>query len=176
MYATGGLRFLEQYGQEFTYEGMLARILADIPGKPLYVVILSGGNDVYSWTKSHYEEEYEDSQVGLAIAKFAARLWFQRIPGLFVFGGSAECFLYTGKKKLVFDRRANSVRQLATRMLSACWLPYRVVSGVEQLWPLRPHVVDGIGHYQGTQHAYDKFTSALAEFCTLAAGPERSKL
>ena len=41
------------------------------------------------------------------------------------------------------------------------------------------HVVDGIGHYQGTPHAYDSFTRALAEFCMLApgySGPRRSRL
>ena len=176
MYATGGLRFLETYGQQYTYEGMLARILADVPGKPLYVVILSGGNDVYSWTKSQYEEEYEDVQVGLAMAQVANRLWYQRIPGVFVFGGSAECFLYSGKKSLVFDRRVDNVRRHAQRMLSACRLHYRVVSGIQQLWPLRAHVVDGIGHYEGTLDAYDKFTRALAEFCMLAPLPSRSRL
>ena len=86
MYARGGLRFLEQYGKDYTYEAMLESILADVPGKPLYVVILSGGNDVYGWRKSGYEEEYEDLQVGVAIANIAARLWYQRIPGVFVFG------------------------------------------------------------------------------------------
>ena len=112
----------------------------------------------------------------MAIAKIAARLWYQRIPGLFVFGGSAECFLYSGKKAQVFDRRVNSVRRLAQRMFSACGLPFWVVSGVEELLPLRAHVVDGIGHYQGTADAYDKFTRALAEFCMLAPMPRRSRL
>ena len=107
----------------------------------------------------------------------AARLWYQRIPGLFVFGGSAECFQYTGKKAQVFDRRANSVRRLAQRMLSACRLPFRVVSGVKELLPLRDHVVDGIGHYEGSLDAYDKFTRALAEFCMLVPDPlPRSRL
>ena len=120
-------------------------------------------------------------QVGVAMAKFAARLWYQRIPGLIVFGGSAECFQYSGKKAQVFDRRANSVRRFAQRTFSAVGLQYtnRVVSGVQQLLPKRPHVVDGIGHYQGTPHAYDSFTRALAEFCMLApgySGPRRSRL
>ena len=176
VYARGGLRFLEQHGKDYTYEAMLESILADVPGKPMYVVILSGGNDVYGWRKSGYEEEYEDVQVGVAIAKIAARLWYQRIPGLFVFGGSAECFQYTGKKAQVFDRRANSVRRRAQRMLSACRLPFRVVSGVKELLPLRDHVVDGIGHYEGSLDAYDKFTRALAEFCMLASFPRRSRL
>ena len=184
VYARGGLRFLEQHGKDYTYEAMLESILADVPGKPMFVVILSGGNDVYGWmlqayvggTKSDYEEEYEDLQVGVAIANLAARLWYQRIPGVFVFGGSAECFLYSGQKAEVFDRRANSVRRLAQRMLSACRLPFRVVSGVKELLPLRDHVVDGIGHYEGSLDAYDKLTRALAEFCMLASFPRRSRL
>ena len=164
---------------EYTYEGMLESILAEIPRKPKYVVILSGGNDVYAWTQSAYEEEYEDVQVGVAIAKFAARLWYQRIPGLFVFGGSSDCFLYSGQKAQVFDRRVKSVRRLAQRMFAACRLPYQVVSGVQELLPLKAHFVDGIGHYQGTPDAYDKFMRALAELCMLApgySGPRRSRL
>ena len=180
MYARGGLRFLEQDGKDYTYEAMLESILAEIPGKPMYVVILSGGNDVYGFRrKSGYEEEYEDVQVGVAMAKFAARLWYQRIPGLIVFGGSSDCFLYKGQKAEVFDRRVKSVRRLAQRMFAACRLPCRVVSGVKELLPLGAHVVDGIGHYQGTPHAYDSFTRALAEFCMLApgySGPRRSRL
>ena len=179
VYARGGLRFLGQYGKDYTYEAMLESILADVPGKPMYVVILSGGNDVYGWRKSVYEEEYEDVKVGMAIAKIAARLWYQRIEGLFVFGGSAECFQYSGKKAQVFDRRVASVRRIAQRMCSASRLPFWVVSGVKELLPLRAHVVDGIGHYQGSPDAYDKFTRALAEFCMLApgySGPRRSRL
>ena len=102
---------------------------------------------------------------------------YQRIPALIVFGGSSECFLYKEQKAEVFDRRANSVRRLAQRMLSACRLPFRVVSGVKELLPLRDHVVDGIGHYEGSLDAYDKFTRALAELCMLLAMmPKRSRL
>ena len=117
-------------------------------------------------------------KVGVAIATIAARLWYQRIPGLFVFGGSAECFQYTGKKARVFDRRANSVRRLGNRIFSACWLQYtnRIVSGVKELLPLRANVVDGNGHYGGTEDAYDQFTLALAEFCMLAQSLGRSRL
>ena len=124
--------------------------------------------------------EYEDVQVGVAMAKFAARLWYQRIPGLIVFGGSSDCFLYKGQKAEVFDRRVKSVRRLAQRMFAADGrIRCRVVSGVKELLPLGAHVVDGIGHYQGTPHAYDSFTRALAEFCMLApgySGPRRSRL
>ena len=179
VYARGGLRFLEKDGKDYTYEAMLESILADIPGKPKYVVMVSGGNDVYGPKKTGYEEEYEDVQVVVAMAKFAARLWYQRIPGLIVFGGSSDCFLYEGQKAEVFDRRVKSVRRLAQRMFAACRLPCRVVSGVKELLPLKAHVVDGIGHYQGTPHAYDSFTRALAEFCMLApgySGPRRSRL
>ena len=86
---------------------------------------------------------------------------------------------YKGQKAEVFDRRVKSVRRLAQRMFAACRLPCRVVSGVKELLPLKAHVVDGIGHYQGTPHAYDSFTRALAEFCMLApgySGPRRSRL
>ena len=180
MYARGGLRFLEQHGKDYTYEAMLESILADVPGKPLYVVILSGGNDVYGPKKTAYEEEYEDVEVVVAMAKFAARLWYQRIPGLIVFGGSSDCFLYEGQKAEVFDRRVKSVRRLAQRMFAVDGrFRCRVVSGVKELLPLKAHVVDGIGHYQGTPHAYDSFTRALAEFCMLApgySGPRRSRL
>ena len=176
VYARSGLRFVEKDAKQDTYESVLESILADLPGKPLYVIILSAGNDVYSWGKSVHEEEYEDVQVGMAIAKVAARLWHQRIEGLFVFGGSAECFQYSGKKAQVFDRRVASVRRLAQRMCSASRLPFRVVSGVKELLPLRAHVVDGIGHYGGTEDAYDKFTRALAEFCMLAPLPRRIRL
>ena len=68
---------------------------------------------------------------------------------------------------------------LEEAMFAACRLPCRVVSGVKELLPLGAHVVDGIGHYQGTPHAYDSFTRALAEFCMLApgySGPRRSRL
>ena len=77
VYAKGGLGFVESYGKEYQYEAMLDSILADIRGKPKYVVIVSGGNDVYGPKKTGYEEEYEDVQVGLAMAKCAARLWYQ---------------------------------------------------------------------------------------------------
>ena len=175
VYARGGLRFLAKYGKDYTYEAMLESILAHVPNAK-YVVILSGGNDVYGPVKSVYEEQYEDVQVGEEIAKVAARLWYERIPGLFVFGGSAECFQYTGKKAQVFDRRANSVRRVARRMFSVRRLDCRIVSGVQELLPLRVNVVDGIGHYGGTEDAYDKFTLALAEFCMLAQSLGRSRL
>ena len=77
VYAKGGLGFVESYGKEYQYEAMLESILAEIPGKPQYVVILSAGNDVYGPKKTVYEEEYEDVQVGVAMAKCAARLWYQ---------------------------------------------------------------------------------------------------
>ena len=133
--------------------------------------------------KSVYEEQYEHVQVALAIVKIAARLWYERIPTLMVFGGNSDCFKYSGKKAEVFDRRVNSVRRLAQRMLSAS-LPHstiRIVDGVKQLLPLRAHVVDGIGHYGvvdgiGTLDAYVNFTRALAEFCMLVPVPRRSKL
>ena len=180
MYARGGLRFLEKYGKNYSYEGVLESILSLESNKPKYVVIVSGGNDVYGPKKTGYEEEYEDVQVGVAMAKFAARLWYQRIPGLIVFGGSSDCFLYKGQKAEVFDRRVKSVRRLAQRMFAADGrFRCRVVSGVKELLPLKAHVVDGIGHYQGTPHAYDSFTRALAEFCMLApgySGPRRSRL
>ena len=134
-------------------------------------------------TKSVYEEQYEHVQVGVAIVKLAARLWYERIPALVVFGGNSDCFQYSGKKAEVFDRRVNSVRRLAQGMLSVC-LPHstiRIVDGVKQLRPLRAHVVDGIGHYGvvegiGTLDAYVAFTRVLAEFCMLAPVPRRSKL
>ena len=179
VFIKGGLGFLESNGKEYQYEAMLDSILADIHRKPKYVVIVSGGNDVYGPKKTGYEEEYEDVQVGVAMAKFAARLWYQRIPGLIVFGGSSDCFLYKGQKAEVFDRRVKSVRRLAQRIFAVCRLRCRVVSGVKELLPLKAHVVDGIGHYQGTPHAYDSFTRALAEFCMLApgySGPRRSRL
>ena len=180
VFIKGGLGFLESNGKEFQYEAMLDSSLVDIlPWKPKYVVVVSGGNDVYGPKKTGYSEEYEDVQVAVAMAKFAARLWYQRIPGLIVFGGSSDCFLYKGQKAEVFDRRVKSVRRLAQRMFAACRLPCRVVSGVKELLPLGAHVVDGIGHYQGTPHAYDSFTRALAEFCMLApgySGPRRSRL
>ena len=176
VYAKGGLRFLPQQGQEYTYEAMLERILAEGAGKAKYVVIMSGGNDVYAWKNGGLEELYEDLQLGVAIANIAARLWYHRIPGLFVFGGSANVWQYFGRKALVFDRRVNSVRRLAQRILSAGWLPFRVVSGVEELWPLRGAVVDGIGHYAGTEDAFNKLTRALADFCMQASFPRRSRL
>ena len=58
---------VEKDGKDYTYEDMLESILAQAPGKPMYVVILSAGNDVYGWKKSVYEEQYEDVQVGVAI-------------------------------------------------------------------------------------------------------------
>ena len=117
--------------------------------------------------------------LGVAMAKFAARLWYQRIPGLIVFGGSSECFLYQGQKAEVYDRRVKSVRRLAQRMFTACRLPSRVVSGIKELLPLKGHVADGIGHYQGTEDARVSLTRALAEFCMLApmySGARRSRL
>ena len=60
VYARGGLRFLNQGGEEYTYEDMLEMILADLPGKPMYVVIVSGGHDVYGPRKNVFEEDYED--------------------------------------------------------------------------------------------------------------------
>ena len=104
---------------------------------------------------------------------------YQRIPGLIVFGGSSDCFLYKGQKAEVFDRRVKSVRRLAQRMFTACRLPSRVVSGIKELSPLSVHVADGIGHYQGTDDARVALTRALAEFCMLApgySGPRRSRL
>ena len=77
VYAKGGLGFVESYGKEYQYEAMLESILAEIPGKPKYVVVVSAGNDVYGPKKTVYDEEYEDVQVGLAMAKCAARLWYQ---------------------------------------------------------------------------------------------------
>ena len=132
---------------------------------------------MYGPEQSAYEEGYEDMQVGLAIAKVAARLWYQRIPGLVVFGGSAECFQYAGKKGQVFDRRAGSVRRLANRILQTCWLQYsyRVVSGIKEVLPLRASVVDGIGHYGGNG-SYWKLTTALAAFCIQAQSLGRSRL
>ena len=169
MYAKGGLTFVDKHGKDYTYEAVLESILAEAPEKPMYVVLLSGGNDVYGpRPEPLYEEEYEDVQVGMAMAKLAARLWYQRIPGLFVFGATAHCFQYTGLKASVFDRRVVSVRGLAQRILSACKLPYQVVSGVPQLQPLRGYVVDGIGHYAGTEDAYYLFARALADFCARA--------
>ena len=64
----------------------------------------------------------------------------------------------------------------------APWRPFglgAVCGSVKELLPLKAHVVDGIGHYQGTPHAYDSFTRALVEFCMLApgySGPRRSRL
>ena len=77
VYAKGGLGFVETYGKEYQYEAVLESILAEIPGKPKYVVVVSAGNDVYGPKKTVYDEEYEDVQVGLAMAKCAARLWYQ---------------------------------------------------------------------------------------------------
>ena len=180
VYAKGGLGFVESYGKEYQYEAMLESILAEIPGKPKYVVVVSGGNDVYGPQKTGYSEEYEDVQVVVAMAKFAARLWYQRIPGLIVFGGSSDCFLYEGQKAEVFDRRVKSVRRLAQRMFAVDGrFRCRVVSGVKELLPLGAHVVDGIGHYQGTEDARVSLTRALAEFCMRApgySGPRRSRL
>ena len=177
VYARGGLGFLAKYGKDYTYEGMLESILAELPGKPKYVVIVSGGNDVYGPEKSAHEEEYQDAQVALAMAKVATRLYYQRIPGLFVFGANSECFQYTGKKGQVFDRRVGSVRRLADRIFSACWLQYshQVVSGITQLVPLLD-AVDGIDHYGGTEDVYDKLKVALAQFCMMAQALVRSRL
>ena len=179
VYAKGGLGFLEPYGQEYQYEAVLESILADLPGKPKYVVIVSGGNDVYGPKKTVYEEEYQDVQAGVAMVKLAARLWYQRIPGLIVFGASSDCFLYEGQKAEVFDRRVKSVRRLAQRMCAACRLPCRIVSGIKELLPLKAHIADGIGHYQGTPEAYEALTRAFAELCMAApgnSGPRRSRL
>ena len=95
-----------------------------------------------------------------------------------MFGASAMCWKYGGNKAKVFDRRAISVRGIVQRMFSASNADYtnKIVSGVNELLPLRVHVVDGIGHYGGTEDAYDKFTRALAEFCMLAPLPRRSRL
>ena len=104
---------------------------------------------------------------------------YQRIPALIVFGGSSECFLYKEQKAEVFDRRVKRVRNLAQRMFTASKLPSRVVSGIKELLPLKAHVVDGIGHYQGTDDARVSLTRALAEFCMLApgySGARRSRL
>ena len=60
VYAKGGLGFLEPYGKEYQYEAVLESILAELPGKPKYVIIVSGGNDVYGPKKTVYEEEYQD--------------------------------------------------------------------------------------------------------------------
>ena len=52
----------------------------------------------------------------------------------------------------------------------------RLVSGVKELLALRCNVVDGIGHYGGTEDAYEKLTLALAKFCMLAQSLGRSRL
>ena len=177
VFIKGGLGFLESNGKEYQYEAMLDSILADIHGKPKYVVVVSGGNDVYGPQKTGYSEEYEDVQVAVAMAKFAARLWYLGIPGVIVFGGSSDCFLYKGQKAEVFDRRVKSVRRLAQRMFAVDGrFRCRVVSGVKELLPLGAHVVDGIGHYQGTPQSRSSLTRALAEFCMLVPVPRRSKL
>ena len=180
VFIKGGLGFLESNGKEYQYESMLDSSLVDIlPWKPKYVVVVSGGNDVYGPQKTGYSEEYEDVQVAVAMAKFAARLWYLGIPGVIVFGGSSDCFLYKGQKAEVFDRRVKSVRRLAQRMFAGDGrFRCRVVSGVKELLPLGAHVVDGIGHYQGTPQSRSSLTRALAEFCMLAPGylPRRSRL
>ena len=143
---------------------MLEGILKDWPGQPEYVVLLSGGNDMYDYEQKTLDEQYDNVRIALAITSVAARLWYQRIPCLIVFGGSSEVFQYTGNKAVVYDRRAKMVRKVAQRMMAAVPLGgCSLVSGIAELMELRGDVVDPIGHYGGAA-AYAKFLHALSMF------------
>ena len=67
---------------------------------------------------------------------------------------------------------------MAQRMFSAADLEYqlRLVSGVQELRALKGHVVDGIGHFDGSDYAYEKLTLALAKFCMLGQTFWRNRL
>ena len=158
VYAKGGLRFAPRYGRKYTYEAVLEGILKDWAGQPEYVVLLSGGNDMYEYahkTLTEQYEQYENVRIALAITSVAARLWYQRIPSLIVVGGSSEVFQYTGNKAVVYDRRAQMVRSVAQRMMAA--VPLGGCS-----------LVSGIGFYYGGAAAYTKFLHALSIFAFTA--------
>ena len=63
-------------------------------------------------------------------------------------------------------------------MWTAAGLEYqlRLVSGVEELRALKGKVVDSIGHFDGSDYAYEKLTLALAKFCLLGQTFWRSRL
>ena len=147
VYAKGGLTFVRRNGKwsTTTYEGVLKGILKDWPGQPAYVVLLSGGNDIYEIEGQTLDEQYANVGIALAITSVAARLWDQRIPSLIVVGGSSEVFQYTGNKAVVYDRRAQMVRSVAQRMMAAVPLGgCSLVSGIAELMELRGDVVDPI--------------------------------
>ena len=154
MYAKSGLTYLpkkDNIGTEDTYYTMVESILAESSGKPEYFVIISGGSDVYGPENDKYFEVYADFEIAVAILKVANRLWYQRIPCLFVYGMSGYIFKYTGKKAVVFDRRCDRVLKLTSRMLDAGYLTQtnRLVAGSMELQSLRDNIVDGFGPAQG---------------------------
>ena len=166
VYVKGGLTFVPRYGSSFSYEGVLESVLAEFPGgEPEYVVLVSGGNDLYGPEQDVFAEEAENVNVALGIVKVAVRLWYQRIPCLLVVGASSEVFKYRGEKARVFDRRVQYTLRVARSMMAAVPLGgCKLVSGAEELAAMSAgDIVDGMGHFGGPR-AYRKFLYAVSQW------------
>ena len=139
--------------------------------RPAWVLLLSGGNDVY---KSEPDEELQTIGVSFDIAKAAAFLAQKGIPALVIFGMSAGTWRYSGIQAAGFDRRVGKVLQITRELLPLVAPRIRIEDGVGQLVLDDNDVVDKIGHLGGGI-AFMKLARAIAQWVSSLRQP-RSRL
>jgi hypothetical protein len=169
--ALGGLRFTPARGRR-SYHDVLQWGISDAgAAKPEFVVVVSGGNDVYGAPDS--QELYD------AVGRLAEKLRILRVPSLVVFGGSSKTWKYRGSFGKEYDARVRRVLAEGTQRM----LPIqrggfcRIVSGEKELRSIKDEdLCDRIGHLEGSK-AFDKLASAMAKWVSMCSGPPgRSRL
>ena len=170
--ALGGLEFVRRRGGRRTYHDVLELGMSDAgAAQPEFVVVVSGGNDVYGAPDS--QELYD------AVGRLAEKLRILRVPSLVVFGGSSKTWKYRGSFGKEYDARVRrvlaecTVRMLPIKRGGFC----RIVSGEKELRSIKyEDICTPIGHLEGSK-AFDKLAAAMAKWVSMCSGPPgRSRL